>query len=108
MIPRSSGPGTSGLRRVILVRAVCVYFGVCFGASCLVCFARSPIRQPTFCFLNSFCFCGGSVHRINTIYQAKFERLMCEVEFWEVFLKGAKRFFRVVYYRNSTCWLPDS
>jgi hypothetical protein len=24
---------------------------------------------------------------------------MCEVEFWEVFLKGAKRFFIVVYYR---------
>jgi hypothetical protein len=24
---------------------------------------------------------------------------MCEVEFWEVFLKGAKHFFRVVYYR---------
>jgi hypothetical protein len=24
---------------------------------------------------------------------------MCEVEFWEVFLKGAKRFFKVVYYK---------
>ncbi len=24
---------------------------------------------------------------------------MCEVEFWEVFLKSAKRFFIVVYYR---------
>jgi hypothetical protein len=24
---------------------------------------------------------------------------MCEVEFWEVFLKGAKRFFTVVCYR---------
>lgn len=23
---------------------------------------------------------------------------MCEVEFWEVFLKGAKRFFKVVCY----------
>jgi hypothetical protein len=24
---------------------------------------------------------------------------MCEVEFWEVFLKGTKRFFKVVYYQ---------
>ena len=24
---------------------------------------------------------------------------MCEVEFWEVFLKGTKRFFKVVCYR---------
>jgi len=44
-------------------------------------------------FLLRFCFWFGTANCRTTIRYARFERLMCEVEFWEVFLKGAKRLF---------------
>jgi len=63
-------------------------------------FARSPIQQPTFCFFVVFVFVYSSFRNVGLILfnefkkfanndqlvaAKKFERLMCEVEFWEVF-----------------------
>jgi hypothetical protein len=50
MIPRLVGQEAAELRSVKLGRVVCFYFGFYFGASLLVCFARSPNQQSTFCF----------------------------------------------------------
>jgi hypothetical protein len=50
MIPRLVGPVTAELHSVKLGHVVYIYFGFYFGASLLVCFARSPNQQPTFCF----------------------------------------------------------
>ncbi len=51
-------------------------------------FARSPNQQPTFCFM-IFVFVVHEVHlckkRASYCVSRKIERLMCEVEFWEVF-----------------------
>lgn len=44
-----------------------------------------------FCFFGVFVF-GDSANCTNTICQVKFERLMCEVEFWEVFWRMCEIF----------------
>ena len=37
----------------------------------------------------------------------KFERLMCEVEFWEVFTRMCEGFLHGLL-RTHRCWLPNS
>jgi len=47
------------------------------------------------------------VLELLTSHNLKFERLMCEVEFWEVLEKRCESFLEMVCFR-SICWLPIS
>jgi hypothetical protein len=64
----------------------------------LFCLQGHLISSQLFVFL-WFLFLCDTANCINTIRYVKFERLMCEVEFWEVFFERYKAFFCVVCYR---------
>lgn len=48
-------------------------------------FYKATYPAVSFLFFWGFLFLFGSVNCTSTICQTEFERLMCEVEFWEVF-----------------------
>jgi hypothetical protein len=129
MIPLSVVLDTSGLARAIPGHATFEwYFGFCFGASCTFCFGvcfclkfglriqGHLIDSQLFVFWIVFVFvvmtshvCKEGVKRdfknpynfLLACHQV-FERLMCEVEFWEVFLRKEQEFFSCGSLR-STC-----